>query len=117
MLTNALKYGAGRPITVRARAAEGFAVLEVEDQGPGIDPADHGRIFARFERAAGAHKKESLGLGLFIVRAIAEAHGGTVAVRSEVGRGATFTVTLPRNRVHHKEGAGGDPGPRTGVTG
>lgn len=112
LLTNALKYGAGKPVVVRAREAGEFAVLEVADGGPGIPAADQGRIFARFERASADHKKQSLGLGLYIVRSIAEAHGGTVGVRSEPGRGATFVVTLPRNRLHHKEGpaAGRDPG-------
>jgi signal transduction histidine kinase len=117
LLTNALKYGAGKPVTVRARAAEDSAVLEVEDNGPGVATADQGRIFAQFERASGGHKKESLGLGLYIVRSIAEAHGGAAAVRSEVGRGATFTVTLPRNRIHHKEIADGDGDQSAGVTG
>ncbi|VTR92779.1 histidine kinase : Histidine kinase OS=Hyalangium minutum GN=DB31_7586 PE=4 SV=1: HisKA: HATPase_c [Gemmata massiliana] len=102
LLTNALKYGAGRPVVLRVREVGDAAVIEVEDGGPGVAAADRERIFARFERASGGHKKESLGLGLYIVRSIAEAHGGTATVRGVPGQGATFVVTLPRNRVHHK---------------
>lgn len=102
LLTNALKYGAGRPVVVRVWESGDAAVIEVEDGGPGVPPADRERVFARFERASDGHKKESLGLGLYIVRSIAEAHGGTAVVRGEPGRGATFVVTLPRTRVHHK---------------
>ncbi len=112
LLTNALKYGAGRPVAVSVREAGDDAVIEVEDHGPGVAKADRERVFARFERASDGHKKESLGLGLYIVRSIAEAHGGTATVRGEPGRGATFVVTLPRTRVHHKTEAadGRNPG-------
>ncbi|WP_165075231.1 sensor histidine kinase [Paludisphaera rhizosphaerae] len=99
LLANALKYGGGRPVTVRARAHGETAVVEVEDQGVGISLADQARIFERFERASEGHRKESLGLGLYIVRSLVEAHGGTVGVRSVPGKGATFTVTLPRKRL------------------
>ncbi len=103
LLTNALKYGAGQPVVVRLKNEDDSVVLEVDDRGPGITPDDQERIFARFERASGAFKKESLGLGLFIVRAIVQAHGGTVRVHSRLGQGAAFIVTLPRNRIHHKD--------------
>ena len=105
LLTNALKYGTGKPVAVRISEEGEFAVLEVEDQGPGISPADQDRIFVRFERASQGHKKDSLGLGLYIVRSIAEAHGGAASVRSEVGHGATFTVRLPRARLYNRQGA------------
>lgn len=114
LLTNALKYGAGRPVVVRVRESGDAATLEVQDRGPGVAPADRERIFARFERATGDHKRDSLGLGLYIVRSIAEAHGGTATVRGEPGEGATFVVTLPRNRVHYKAGAAS--GRNQGVT-
>lgn len=99
LLSNALKYGGGQPVCVRVRADEESALLEVEDHGPGIPEADQGRIFERFERAARGHQKESLGLGLFIVRSLVEAHGGRVRLRSAPGQGATFTVELPRKRL------------------
>jgi signal transduction histidine kinase len=99
LLSNALKYGGGQPVAVRIRADEETAVIEVEDHGPGIAPGDRERIFGRFERASAGHRKESLGLGLYIVRSLVEAHGGQIDVRSEPGLGATFTVTLPRKRL------------------
>jgi signal transduction histidine kinase len=106
LLTNAIKYGAGRPVTVRVKGEDGAAVLEVEDRGVGIAPQDQERIFQRFERASENHKQASLGLGLYIVRSLVEAHGGAVGVRSEPGKGATFTVTLPRKRLPPRESAG-----------
>ena len=65
------------------------------DQGTGIAPEDLDRIFGRFERAVSPRQYGGLGLGLFISRQIAEAHGGRIAVASTPGRGSTFTVTLP----------------------
>ncbi|QEH37627.1 Sensor protein SrrB [Aquisphaera giovannonii] len=117
LLSNAFKYGGGRPVTVRVHADEETAVLEVEDQGAGIAPEDQARIFGRFERASKGYRKESLGLGLYIVRSLVEAHGGSIGVRSEPGRGATFTVTLPRKRLPVDEGpsaAGSGHGPNRG---
>jgi signal transduction histidine kinase len=99
LLSNALKYGEGQPVVVRTRADGETAVLEVEDRGPGVPVEDRERIFGRFERASGGHRKDSLGLGLYIVRSLVEAHGGEVALRSEPGKGATFTVSLPRKRM------------------
>jgi signal transduction histidine kinase len=103
LISNALKYGAGRPVTVRVHSDADHAILEVEDQGPGIAPEDQERIFNRFERASERHRQESLGLGLYIVRSLVEAHGGTVRVRSQPGQGTTFTVKLPRMRLHRPE--------------
>ena len=114
LLTNAVKYGAGRPIDVRLDATAATVVLKVADQGIGIAPADQGRVFERFERATDGHLRRSLGLGLFIVRSVVEAHGGTVRLHSEVGRGSTFTVELPRRRLPDREppahaGGGAEP--------
>jgi signal transduction histidine kinase len=78
-----------------ARRENGTVVVAVADRGPGIPPGEQARIFDRFSRADGADRRNGVGLGLAIVRAIAEAHGGSVGVRSEPGRGATFELRLP----------------------
>jgi signal transduction histidine kinase len=104
LLSNAIKYGAGRPVELRVLAEGEWAVIEVQDSGTGIAPEDQGRIFQRFERASKGHKRASLGLGLYIVRSMVEAHGGTVDVRSQPGHGATFTVRIPW-RKNARDGA------------
>lgn len=98
LLDNALKYGEGRPVELRVEAAGDAARLVVTDHGMGIAPENQERIFERFERAVGARAFEGLGVGLWLVRAIAEAHGGSVSLASRPGEGATFTVTLPCSR-------------------
>ena len=103
LLANALKYGAAQPVAVRVRGEGETAFLEVEDRGVGIAPEDQERIFHRFERASQGYRKESLGLGLYIVRSLVEAHGGTVRLRSTLGQGSTFTVELPRLRLSPAE--------------
>jgi signal transduction histidine kinase len=99
LLSNAIKYGGGRPVTVRLEADSATVRLVDEDQGIGIALAQHDRIFDRFERATRDHREKSLGLGLYIVRSIVEAHGGTIGLRSAPGEGSTFTIELPRRRV------------------
>ncbi|WP_282423679.1 ATP-binding protein [Polyangium sp. 15x6] len=98
LLSNALKYGPGKPISIEIGASSGSAVLTVKDQGIGIRPEDHERIFERFERAVSERSYGGLGLGLHIVRAIVQAFGGTVCVHSALGEGAAFTVNLPLGR-------------------
>jgi signal transduction histidine kinase len=95
LLSNALKFGAGNPVEVTIGEDGGMARLQVVDHGIGIPPAEHGRIFERFARAVAVDNYGGLGLGLYICRTIVEAHGGTIRVESEPGRGATFTVALP----------------------
>jgi len=81
-------------VTIAATVRDGCAVLAVSDTGEGIAPADRERIFERFVRGPHAEERPGTGLGLPIVRAIAAAHGGTVAVDSAPGAGATFTLSL-----------------------
>jgi signal transduction histidine kinase len=95
LLTNAARYGAGRPVRVRVWEDGGRAHLEVRDQGIGIAPEHHARIFQRFERAISANEVSGLGLGLYIVKQIVERHAGQVRVESAPGQGAAFTVVLP----------------------
>jgi signal transduction histidine kinase len=95
LLDNAAKFGAGKPIEVTVRKDAGGAMLSVRDHGQGIAPDRVGHIFDVFERAVPAMHYGGLGLGLFIAKAIAEAHGGSLSVDSRPGDGATFTVRLP----------------------
>ncbi len=96
LLSNALKYTpVGGVVRVRTARADGRATLEVADAGPGIAPADLEHVFERFWRGAGARETVGSGIGLTVARALARAHGGDVTVRSEVGRGSAFTLSLP----------------------
>ena len=97
LIDNALKYlkpGVPGDISVRGRARLGFAVFEVADNGRGIDPKDHQRIFDLFRRA-GAQDRPGQGIGLAHVRALVRRLGGTMSVSSELHNGSTFTITLP----------------------
>jgi two-component system CheB/CheR fusion protein len=84
-------------VDVRLRRVDDRAELQVQDYGPGIPAADHETIFSRFHQVAGqgTSGRTGLGLGLFITREIVAAHGGTIAVDSREGDGATFIVRLP----------------------
>jgi signal transduction histidine kinase len=95
LLSNACKYGRKQPVRVRVEAAPGVARLSVQDEGYGIAPEDQERIFQRFQRADATRHIQGLGLGLWICRQIAEAHGGTLRVQSEPGKGSTFILELP----------------------
>jgi signal transduction histidine kinase len=94
LLSNALKFGAGRPIRVSVRAAPDGARISVQDEGPGVRAADRDRIFERHARASVA-EGGGLGLGLWLARELAVAHGGGVSVQSSAGQGSTFVVDLP----------------------
>ncbi len=98
LLSNAIKYGSGREITLAARAEGNRISIVVRDGGIGIAKADQERIFQAFERVESVHRVGGLGLGLYIGRQIAGAHGGTLRVTSEPGRGSTFVLDLPRRR-------------------
>jgi signal transduction histidine kinase len=97
LIDNALKYlkpGTPGDIEVRGRTKLGFAVIDIVDNGRGIDPKDHQRIFDLFRRA-GVQDKPGQGIGLAHVRALVRRLGGTMSVASELNHGSTFTVTLP----------------------
>ncbi len=96
LLVNAAKFGEGRPIALAVDADGDRARIRVTDRGIGIAAEHQARVFERFERAVPAQHFGGLGLGLYIVRQIVEAHGGVIRVESTPGAGATFTVELPR---------------------
>jgi signal transduction histidine kinase len=97
-LENAAKYSeGGTPIRVFARGQGESVLLSVQDVGAGIPRAEHQRVFQKFVRGAAAVHAGvgGVGLGLALVSRIAEAHGGSVRLESEPGRGSTFTLVLP----------------------
>jgi PAS domain S-box-containing protein len=95
VLANAVKYGAGNPVDVELTCRDDLAIVVVRDGGIGIDPAERARIFDRFERAVSSRNYGGLGIGLFLARRVVEAHGGSIAVDSAPGAGATFRIELP----------------------
>ncbi|MBV4518967.1 hybrid sensor histidine kinase/response regulator [Pseudomonas sp. SWRI74] len=94
LLTNALRYGAKSPISVKVYSESGQARVEVRDCGIGISEENQQRIFQQFERVTAKHAVAGLGLGLFISEQIVTAHGGTITVESRIGEGALFRVCL-----------------------
>ncbi len=95
LLSNSMKFGAGKPVEVVVGAECGLARLVVRDRGIGIHLDLQARIFDRFERAVSSEHYGGLGLGLYISRRIVEAHGGSIRVESEPEAGSTFTVEIP----------------------
>jgi signal transduction histidine kinase len=95
LVTNALKFGEDRAIEVRVEPAHRSARIVVIDRGIGIAASDHERIFGRFERAVSSQSYGGFGLGLWIVRELVDAMGGSVRVDSGLGRGARFVVEIP----------------------
>jgi PAS domain S-box-containing protein len=112
LLGNAIRFGAGRPVSVSLRRHGERAILRVSDRGIGISPDDQSRIFDRFERAVSVRNFGGLGLGLWISRHIVEASGGAIRVESAPGRGATFTVELPLSSQDDARPAPAGPGAR-----
>ena len=111
LVSNALRYTPrGGAVTLSARQEDGTAVVRVTDTGQGIAPPDLPHVFDRFYRADAARDRASggSGLGLAIARALVEAHGGAMEVRSQLGVGTTFAVVLQENRP--------DRTPRSGDT-
>jgi signal transduction histidine kinase len=99
LVENALKYSPpDTPVSVRVEATETEAKIEVADRGQGISPEELGSIFDRYRQVEddGGRKVGGVGLGLFIVKNLVDAHRGKIDVASELGTGATFTVCLPK---------------------
>lgn len=95
LLSNAMKFGAGKPIHIRVEQEGPRAVLTVRDEGIGISPERLALLFQRFERAGAPGHYGGLGLGLWIAKQIVDAHGGALRVESAPEKGATFRVELP----------------------
>jgi signal transduction histidine kinase len=98
LITNAIKYGNAKPITITVSENDGNAVIEVRDHGVGISSANLGRIFDRYERVGDDKSISGLGLGLWIVKQILEGLGGDITVDSQLGEGSVFTVIVPRSQ-------------------
>jgi signal transduction histidine kinase/PAS domain-containing protein len=109
LLGNAIKFGQGKPIDISVIGAPGAVMLTVTDHGIGIEPEMLNRIFDPFHRAVTARHYGGLGLGLHIAKTIVDGLGGTIAVDSQPGQGATFIVTLPISRSA-PDGNAIDPG-------
>jgi signal transduction histidine kinase len=99
LLHNAIKYSGGAPVEITVENGEAEVGLRVSDSGIGIAAVDQERIFDAYERAVPIQHFPGLGLGLYVSRRIVEAHGGTLTVSSQLGQGASFLVTLPRDGV------------------
>ena len=97
LVGNAIKFTDAGEVVIKAGVSNGAFNVSVQDTGPGISPADQAKLFQEFQQADNSmtRKKEGTGLGLAISKRIIEMHGGRIWVESEVGRGATFFVTLP----------------------
>lgn len=95
LLSNAIRYGAGKPIAVKLEVEDKKAIIKVTDNGIGLDPANFDKVFDRFERIIHTKGINGLGLGLYITKQIVLAHHGEIWIESELGKGATFVVELP----------------------
>jgi two-component system OmpR family sensor kinase len=99
LISNAIKYGCGRPIHVQLAASEGELCLRIEDHGLGISAENKNRIFQQFERLMTDHSTTGFGLGLWVVGQLVDAMGGRVEIDGRPGQGSTFTVRLPLHKT------------------
>jgi PAS domain S-box-containing protein len=99
LITNAVKYGDGKPIHVVLESSKDEVSLSVIDEGKGIAPEDLGKIFMRYTRLESKNSASGLGLGLYITKNIIEGHGGKITVESKLGHGSKFMIKLPRHIV------------------
>jgi signal transduction histidine kinase len=95
IVTNAIKFGAGKPIEISLAGDAETASFRVRDHGIGISKLDQKRIFERFERTRGARPHGGFGIGLWLVRELVDTMGGDIDIASTPGAGSTFTITLP----------------------
>jgi two-component system OmpR family sensor kinase len=95
LVSNAVKYGEGKPIDVTLGREGGEIRLEVRDRGLGISAENQTRVFEQFERLVTGRATSGFGLGLWVVGQLTEAMGGTIAIESRLREGSTFTVRLP----------------------
>lgn len=95
LLSNALKFGAGRPVQVSLRSDGQTASLTVRDKGMGIADEDRARIFQRFEQAVTRRDHGGFGVGLWLVNQLTQAMNGSIEIESVPGEGTAFTVILP----------------------
>ena len=98
LVSNAIKYGEGKPVDIVVEGGSDQVRIDVTDHGIGIAASDLERIFHPFERAAPVQHYPGLGLGLYVARRIVEAHGGTLEVVSDAATGTAFTVVVPKAR-------------------
>jgi two-component system OmpR family sensor kinase len=103
LLTNAIKFGAGKPIAVILRSDRQTAKLIVRDEGIGISEEDRARIFQRFEQAVTRREHGGFGIGLWLANQLVVAMGGTIIIESAPGEGTTFTVVLPLGDAQQPE--------------
>jgi len=98
LLDNAIKYTpAGGSVTVEVISYEMFCRINVTDTGPGIPESEQAKVFGRFYRCAAVNQEQGVGIGLYLARQIAEGQGGYLKVFSQPGKGAKFSLYLPRN--------------------
>ena len=97
LIHNSIRYGKKKPVHVEVDQNDTHAIITVKDNGIGIKPADHQRVFSRFERVSEDPSINGIGLGLFISQNIVKSHNGEIQIKSELGKGAEFKVILPKN--------------------